>query len=175
MPNSFSGQLFSAELKGLRDVDAKLALLGSVAGEKVMRSVMFAAMKPVVDQAKQNIAEIPNGSGALAKATRRVYLRASRGIKKSTGTRFTVAVAPKVKDRVAISLANLHYKRKKPIRGIFWGHLVEWGFRTRSGAKIEGRLVYTRALQSKAAQVISTFQQRIKVAVDKALKKQTIA
>lgn len=162
------------DVKGLRDVEDRMILLGSLSGEKVMRATLFVAVKPILDQAVANIAAIPTGSGALAKATRRVYLRPSvNSSLSSSGSRFTVAVAPKVKDRTAIALANLVYRRRKPIRGIFWGHLVEWGFTHRgSGRRIPGRLVFTRAIQSKAREAIEIFTKRIGVAVDRALKKQ---
>lgn len=162
---------FSVDLKGLQDVDERLVSLGSVAGEKVMRSTLFVAVKPILDQAVANIAAIPGGSGALAKATRRVYLKSSRVVGAASGSRFTVAVAPKSKDRVAIALANLFYKRKKPIRGVFWGHFTEWGFNHRGGGKVSGKLVYTRALQSRAAEAVELFRKKIGTAVDRALKK----
>jgi hypothetical protein len=160
---------FSTDLKGLKEVDENLTRLGAVAGEKVMRSVLFQSAKPILTQAVQNIAAIQGGSGALAKATRRVYMKSARS--SSSGSRFTVAVAPKVRDRTAIALANLHYKPRKPIRGIFWGHLVEWGFNHRGGRRVAGKLVFTRALQSSASQAIEAFRQKIFPAVERALKK----
>lgn len=184
---------FSVEMKGLKEVDEKLALLGAVAGEKVMRSTIFAAVKPIQEAAQSNISAIPGGSGALSKATRRVYLKSGGGgISRlfSTGSRFVAAVAPKTKDRVAIALAGLHYKKK--IRGVFWGHLVEWGhrignrstgrltratsFRGSSGlGKVQGRLVFTRALNSRSSESIELFRKLIFRAVDRALKRQKVA
>lgn len=157
------------QIRGLKEVDERLVMLGQVAGERVMRSVLFAASKPIADQAVANLSVIRGGSGALAKATRRVYMR-SRS-QSGRGTRFVVAIAPKVKDRVAIALANLRYKRRKPIRGVFWGHLVEWGFTHRDG-RVAGRMVFTRALNARADEAIETFRKLIGPRVDRALKRQ---
>jgi hypothetical protein len=131
---------FSVEFRGFKEIDQALADLGPIAGERIMRASLMEAVKPIEERVHQGLSFV-GGSGALSKATRRVYLRggskASGGIKASA-TRFVVAVAPKVKDPVAIALANLKYRRKKPIRGIFWGHLLEWGHRV--GNRSSGRL-----------------------------------
>lgn len=166
---------FTAELKGLKEADERLASLGQLAGEKVMRSTMFVAMKPVMDAARANATTIQH-SGALAKAIRRVFLKASSGfvqVLTRTASRFIVSVAPKVKDQTAIALANLIYKRKRPVRGIFWGHLVEWGFTHKSGMRIAGRLVFTRAIQANASRVVEIFRQRLAPAIERAAKKQS--
>jgi hypothetical protein len=164
---------FAVKLNGLEDVDQKLALLGDLAGERVMRSVLFSAAQPIETHAEGNISVIRRGSGALAKATRRVYLRAGSSTLRATGSRFVVAVAPKVKDRVALALANFFYKRRRPIRGVFWGHLVEWGFtHVNSGVRIPGRQVFTRAARSAAPEALALFANRIRSRVDRALKKQ---
>lgn len=189
---------FSVELKGLKEVDERLVLLGAVAGEKVMRSTLFVAVKPIMDQAIANAAAIPTGSGALAKSIRRVYLKPTSRLTSLTGgsgSKFTVAVAPKTKDRTAVALANLYYGRKKPIRKIIWGHLVEWGHRignkntgrltratTAKGllrtrlhgglGRVPGKLIFTRAAQSRAAEAIEIFRNRIGKAIDRALKRQ---
>jgi HK97 gp10 family phage protein len=154
---------FRVELKGLREVDEKLAQLDKVAGEKVMRSVMFAAMKPAMVAAKANAAALPTGSGALEKSIRRVYL------KQPQSNRFVVSVGPKAKDRTAIALANLHYKRRRGIRGIYWGHFVEFGTKRRDGSNTPARSVFGRALTSTASQVIREFDARIRQRVDKAI------
>lgn len=170
---------FSVSVKGLKDVDERLALLGAVAGEKIMRTTLFTAVKPIADQAIANIAVLPKGSGALAKATRRVYIK--RGTRAAANTvaagpnRFVVAVAPKAKDRVATALANLFYKKKKPIRGVFWGHLVEWGFQHQGGKRVQGRQVFTRAVAARSAEAIEIFRVQITKAVDRALKRRVSA
>ena len=74
---------------------------------------------------------------------------------------------------MAIALANLFYKRKRPIRGIFWGHLVEWGFaHVRGGARIQGKQVFTRAARSGAQQAVELFTKLIGPRINRAMKKQ---
>lgn len=169
-------EILSASLKGLKEVDERLVQLGAVAGTKIMRASLFAAAKPILDQAQSNITLIPKGSGALARATRRVYIKAgsqsSRSAIPAGPNRFVVAVAPKAKDRVATALANLYYKKKKPIRGVFWGHLVEWGFTHVGGKRVTGRLVFTRAVTARASEAIGIFRTQIDKAIVRALKKQ---
>lgn len=181
---------FELNFKGLKEVEERLILLGGVGGEKVMRSVMRAAARPFLTHAKTNLAFI-RGSGALHKATRIVYMRSATR-SGGGGTRFTVAVAPKVKDKVASALASLHYGRR--IRGVFWGHLLEWGHRigtrrtgrlTRSKGlrrtrlhaglgRVEGQKPFTRALQSGVGEAIEIFRRQIRVKVERALAKQNL-
>lgn len=188
---------FSAQLKGLSQVEDRLEMLGAIAGAKVMRTVLYAAAKPLYEQTIANIRSIPNGSGALAKSVRRVYLkpgtRSSFTAIPAGPSRFVIAIAPKAKDRVAIALANLYYKRK--VKGVFWGHLLEWGHRignkstgyltratTTRGLKrtrlhgglgrVPGKRVFTRAAETRADDAIRIFEQQIGRAIDRALKKQ---
>lgn len=109
-------------------------------------------------------------SGALAKAIRRVFVkRSGLQVGFNSGSQFVVTVAPKIRDRIAVSLANLVYKRRRPIRGVFWGHLVEWGFtHFRSGTKIPGRLIFTKALNDTAERAITLFREVIGRKVERA-------
>lgn len=180
---------FTVKVNGLKEVDDALAALGPVAGEKVIRATLFRAAAPILERVQSGLAIVQRGSGALHKATRRVYMKAgssTRGGVKSSGTRFVVAVAPKVKDQTAIALANLKYKRKKPIRGVFWGHLLEWGHRvaTRkpgrlsrtkggsfSGGRVAGRFIFTRAAEAGSQAAIDLFRTGIVERIEKTLKR----
>lgn len=166
---------FTVEMKGLREIEERLTLLGSISGARVMRSTLFRASRPLLTAAQQNATRIQR-SGALAKSIRRVYLRGvSVGGPFGDGVqnRFVVSIAPKAKDRVAIALANLVYRRKRPIRGVFWGHLVEWGFtHKRSGRRIPGKGIFTAAARSRADESIALFAKYIRRNVDRAMKKQ---
>lgn len=169
---------FRADLKGLKEVDERLASLGQLAGEKVMHSTMFVAMKPVMEAARTNATAIQR-SGALAKSIRRVFLKSAAGAFQAltrTASRFIVSVAQKIRDQTAIALANLVYRPRRPRRGIFWGHLVEWGFtHVNSGRRIAGRGIFRRALESNASRVVEIFRQRMGPAIDRAAKKQSAA
>lgn len=161
------------QVKGLKEMDERMKLLGSIAGEKVMRSVLFSAAKPMLEQTLANIDAIPRGSGALKKATRRVYLRPTGRAGSSSGSRFVVAIAPKTKDSVAIALANLKYKRKRPVRGIFWGHLMEWGFNHRGGIRVAGRRMFSFAAKgARAQESIALFAKLLGPRIERALKRQ---
>lgn len=189
---------FDVKVSGFKEIDENLAQLGAVAGEKIMRSSLFTAVKPIQDRAVAGLSAIPHGSGALAKATRRVYLRPGSRLSDgstSSATRFVVAVAPKTKDQVALALANLHYKRKKPLRGVIWGHLLEWGHRigsrstgrlTRSHGvrktklhvglgRVRGLRIFTKAYEGGSLEAIAIFRrviaQRVSAALKRAAKK----
>lgn len=184
---------FSVQFRGFKEVDQALADLGAVTGERIMRSSLMQAVVPIESRAKQGLSMI-GGSGALSKATRRVYMKSGSnalGGIKSSGTRFVVAVAPKVKDSTAIALANLKYKRKRAIRGIFWGHLIEWGHRignratgrlTRSKGvrktrlhaglgRVNGLRIFTKAFEGGSLEAMAIFRRVIQQKVDAALKK----
>lgn len=181
----------SISFSGFKEIDENLVRLGQVAGEKVMRSSLFVAMKPIEERAKAGLSAIPNGSGALAKATRRVYLRPGTRLpdgSRSSSTRFVVAVAPKIKDSVAIALANLHYKRRKPIRGVIWGHLLEWGHRVAhrstgrlsrkagahvGGGRVRGLRIFTKAFEGGSLEAATIFRREIEKRVVAALKRAT--
>jgi HK97 gp10 family phage protein len=143
----------SLRLKGLDQVVKNLEGLKPIAREKVMRSAMFKAMRPVL-QAVQ--ATAPRGSGALRLAMARVYLRPSARAR-ADALAFRVAVAPKPRNRPALALANFSYGRTKRMRGVYWGHFVEFG--TKNGIR-PGRFMQ-RALQSNSQQVIDIFTRDI--------------
>lgn len=185
---------FSVDIKGFKEIDENLAQLGEVAGQRVMRSSLFTATKPILDRAVSGLSAIPTGSGALAKATRRVYLRPGTrlpGGGTSSSTRFVVAVAPKIKDQVAIALANLHYKRRRPIRGVIWGHLIEWGHRIANRStgrlsrgrgtrkttlhaglgRVRGLRIFTKAFEGGSLEAVSIFRRVIGQRVAAALRR----
>jgi hypothetical protein len=121
------------ELRGMKELEENLVRLGKVAGSKVMRQALFVATKPILDQAKANIRAWPRGSGALELAMNRVYDTRQQ---ESGGSRFVMQIAPRIRKSVAVSLHNLFYKRGR--RGIFYGHLLEYGHRI--GHRRTGRL-----------------------------------
>ena len=76
-----------------------------------------------------------------------------------------VAVAPKTRDRRALALANFSYGRTKRLRGVYWGHFVEFG--TKRGIK-PGRFMQ-RAIQANAQQVINIFADDIEAQIRRQL------
>lgn len=139
----------SLRLEGIDQVLRRLEGLSPIAREKAMRGAMFKAMRPVLQAV---VATTPRRSGALRLAMKRVYLRpTARQLVDNLAAR--VAVAPKARDRRALALANFSYGRTKRLRGVYWGHFVEFG--TKRGIK-PGRFMQ-RALQANAQQVIDIF------------------
>lgn len=120
------------KVHGLKELQKRLVEIGSVAGTKSMRSAMFTATKPIMEQAKANTARFTR-SGALRESISRTFgVKVSGGFvfgSDTAGSRFSILVGPKLRNRTAIALYNLVYKKKRPIRGIFYGHLLEFGHR----------------------------------------------
>lgn len=149
------------QVKGLKELEDRLIEIGSVAGTKAMRSALFTATKPILDQAK---ATAPKRSGALGVALTRSFVTEAGS---ESGSKFTVKIGPKSKNRTAVALYNLVYKPKRPRRGIFYGHFLEFG--TRRGTKATHWL--RNALQSRATQAVESLSGALKKAIDKAARK----
>lgn len=135
------------KVSGLKELNDNLRNLGSVTGTKAMRGGMFAATKPLIQRSKQN-ASIFSQSGALEHALRRVFKIETRTGASGEASRFTISIGAKVRDRVAIALYNLFHKPKRPRRGIFHGHFLEFG--TATGTRpwhfLEGALRSTQSI-----------------------------
>lgn len=112
------------EVRGLKELDETLVRVGGLAGTKVMRQALFAASKPILDRAKSNIAAWQGGSGALHLSMGRKFA-ISKG--SAGGSVFTMQIGPRRRAPAAVALYNLFYKRK--VKGIFYGHLLEFGHR----------------------------------------------
>lgn len=152
----------SLRLDGIDQVLRRLEGLSPIAREKALRGAMFKAMRPVLQAV---VATTPRRSGALRLAMKRVYLRpTARQLVDNLAAR--VAVAPKARDRRALALANFSYGRTKRLRGVYWGHFVEFG--TKRGIK-PGRFMQ-RAIQANAQQVIDIFADDIEKQVRRQLK-----
>lgn len=125
----------TVEVKGLDELRKQLINLGSVAGTKAMRQSMFAATKPLLAQAKANESR-SSRSGALRESLRRSFrIGKSKGVFSEGGSTFTISVGPKTKSRTAIALYNLVYRPKRPRRGIYHGHFIEFGTKTGTQAR----------------------------------------
>jgi hypothetical protein len=183
----------SVQLLGLANVEERLGLLDKVAGQKAMRGALFAATKPILEQARANVRAWPSGSGALYMAMGRTFRVSARGggvvaQESGAGSRFAMSVGPRLKVPAAVALYNLAYKRKR--KGIFYGHLLEWGHRI--GTRRTGRLqrkpgakghvglgrvpshpFLRRALDNAGLRAAFVFQKQIGLRVERALRKQS--
>ena len=155
------------KLTGLAECMARLEELGALGQQKLVLRVLRKSAKPTAVAAAGNARRF-NRSGALAKAVRVAKIKTLKGQEVAR-----VAVAPAVKDRTAIYVHNAAYGRKR--KGIFYGHLVEWGHRigTRStgwlakrgrqsnrsqgAGKVPGRPWFTPAVRQTERQVVDTF------------------
>lgn len=117
------------KVTGFKDLQKRLASVGSITGTRAMRGAMFASTKPLLERTKQN-AGIFSHSGALRQSLRRLFKVENSTLTSGDGSRFTISVGPKIRDRLAITLYNLFYRRKRPRRGIYHGHFLEWGTKT---------------------------------------------
>lgn len=151
------------QVRGLKELQERLRELGTVSGSRAMRSAMFTASKPILAKAK---ATAPVRSGALREALARSF-----GVKTSSGSiifgtgagsRFSVLIGPKVRNRTAIALYNLVHKRRRPRRGIYHGHFIEFG--TRAGTKATHWL--RNALESTAGEAVQELARALKVRID---------
>lgn len=159
----------SLEFKGLDQMIERMESLSAVARERALRSAMWPSMKPVLDDAKRIS---PKRSGAMAVAMTRAVQTAGKGRGLSFGGTekglvARVVVTPKRNNRQAVALYNLFYKRSRPIRGIFYGHMLEWG--TKRGVKPHRFM--SRAITSNSQRVINIFAERMEKAIRRELKR----
>ena len=186
------------KLTGLKEVEARLVELGSKVGGKIARAAMLRAAKPIADQAKHNAAMWVDGSGAISHSIGRRFFAGKRAVVSESGevnlatdgSRMSVQIAPMRKNKTAIALHNLYYKRR--IKGIFYGHLLEFGHKlmrrtgeTKSYFK-RGRLLTKRltaqvgtvapkpflapALKSRAQEAVSMLAGEMQKGIEKYLK-----
>ncbi|MEY4402187.1 MAG: hypothetical protein RIR91_222 [Verrucomicrobiota bacterium] len=155
------------KLTGVAECMARLEELGALGQQKLVVRILRKAAKPTALAAAANARRF-NGSGALSKAVKTANIKRLKGQEVAR-----VAVAPTAKDRTAVYVHNVAYKRKR--KGIFYGHLVEWGHRIgtratgwlakkgRSGkggtsaGQVPGRPWFTPAARQTERQVVDTF------------------
>ena len=152
-------------VRGLKEVQKQLINLGSVTGTKAMRGAMRAATKPLLAKAK---AMAPVRSGALREALAQTFTARSQSgfFGFGSGTRFSILVGPRIKSRTAVALYNLVYKPRTPIKGIFYGHFLEFG--TATGTERTNFL--HNSLLSTFPQCVNLLAVELKKRIEKALK-----
>ncbi len=153
----------SLSFEGIDELDEKLQALSTIGRERALRRAMWPAMVPVLEHAKANA---PRRSGALAVAMARAIQSAGKG----KGLRFggqdkslvaRVVVTPRRNNRQAVALHNIFYSRKKPIRGMYYGHFLEFG--TKRGVK--PMKFMNRAISSNSQRVINIFAEQLEKAI----------
>lgn len=116
-----AGLNVEVKLEGLQEAFARLEELGALGQQKQVLTVLRRSARPTL-RAATSAARGLNGSGALAKAMKVAKVKTLKGQEVAR-----IVVAPTAKDRTAVFVHNAFYNRKR--RGIFYGHLVEWGHR----------------------------------------------
>lgn len=110
----------TVEVKGLKELTARLDELSAIGQKKLISRVVRRVAKPTAVAAKENLLAFRK-SGALAAAVG-VYARRTRGQEV-----VAVQVGAQKKHRTALFVHNAFYGRR--LKGIFYGHLLEWGHR----------------------------------------------
>jgi len=107
----------NVEIQGLDELERALLELEAKTAFKTLRGALAKGARPMIKEAK---ALAPKDTGALAQSIG-MFSRKGRA-----GDRAAVVfVGPKSKSKTAIELANS--KRAKPVKGVFYGHMVEKG------------------------------------------------
>lgn len=162
----------AVRVEGFREIDTQLANLGRASGTRILRTAMLRGARPMLDAARANIAARERGSGALHKALGMRFV--VEGQKRafplpSLGGRFRVEVTPFRKDRTAVALYNLFYKRRA--NRVFYGHFLEFGFRHRSGRQVAASPFLGPAARSTAHAVVETFARELRAGIERHLRR----
>lgn len=122
--------VINMEVTGLKELEARLLELDTLAAKRLLTRATRRSLIKLERRATAN-AESLSRSGALAESIRIVT------VKPKGSETVAVQVGPKKRDRRGVALHNLYYKRKR--KGIFYGHLIEFGHRV--GTRSTGWLV----------------------------------
>lgn len=140
----------SFEIEGLEELESRLERIGKKVGSKFLRQALSKAATPVVRAAKE---KAPSDTGALKQSIGKTTVK-GRG--KNVASVF---VGPKEKNARALALANAG--RSKPIKGIFYGHLVELGYGRQAPQPF-----LRPALDEKAQAAVTIFGRDLKVKIE---------
>lgn len=161
------------KVSGLKEIENQLQELGSKTGTRILRASMLAANRPILEQAKANVASIKDGSGSLHQAMGARFFAGQKQVNDlgvpEMGGRFSVQTAPIRKNRTAIALHNLIYKRNR--KGIFHGHLLEFGHKTVNGKQVSARPFLKPALDSKGPGAVAGLASELKRRIELQLRK----
>ena len=147
------------EVEGLQELERRLLTLEGKVVNQVVRKALREGGKIVVTSAKGKANFGKHSTGALRESLGTIA-------RKGKGTNLqTMFVGSRAKNKAALALANA--RRSKPIRGIFYGHMVEKG--TARGQKAQPFL--RPALDENAKDVVLAFSVELKKAIDSVTRK----
>lgn len=157
--------------KGFKEIDAKLAALGSQKGTRIFRRAMLIGVEPIIEQAKHNALK-RSGSLALSIGPRFVIgaARALAGSLPALGKRMAVIIAPLKSNRVATALHNLVYGRRR--KNIFHGHFIEFVHRTRGGGgSVPAHEFLGPALRARFRDAINILRAEVKDGIEREVRR----
>jgi hypothetical protein len=143
-------------LEGLKEIEARMVELDAMAGSRLLTRAVRRSLIPLEKRATANVRRFSE-SGALEQSIKIVTVR-------PRGSEVVAAqVGPKKTDRRALALHNVFYGRRR--RGIFYGHLVEFGFTTRgiNSRRVKGWSWFGAAWSMTRAGVLPEFQRILAV------------
>lgn len=143
--------VINMEVTGLKELEARLLELDALAAQKLLRRAARRSLIRLERQATAN-AESFSRSGALAESIK------IANVKPRGSETVAVQVGPKKKDKRAVALQNIYYRRRR--KGIFYGHLVEFdrGVRGSSGRRVPGRPWFRPAWDATRTGIVPEFQ-----------------
>lgn len=149
-------------IDGIKELDAKLASMGSVAGFKALRSGLRIASKPMFKAARANaqaagIRQRDSGATAAAMGT---------GTYKISPTKTAFYIGPKNKSKRGLALWNAANSPDDPVTRLRHFHLVEFG-------SINGpaQPFMRPAFDSTKMEVVRRFGDALREAIDKQVAK----
>jgi HK97 gp10 family phage protein len=154
------------KVKGLREVEQMMRDLQGPQTSRALRAAMLKASQPIVEQAKANV---PVGSGALRESISRWFVAGGNesflGLElPPMGGRFKVKIGPVLKNKTAVALHNLAYRRRRS--GVFYGHFIEFGTRIRGKHEF-----LAPAIKTKASAAIQIFVSTLRASLQRIAKR----
>lgn len=170
---------WSMKMTGLKELEkAMLKDLPNATNRRVLLSSMRKASEPMVQVAKDNVPK--GGSGALAESIGMKTFRNRGGNKQFAA----IGIAPMSGNMVAWAKYMTFYGRTLSLKDkrtgkwtaanigrIRHGHLVEFGFKHKSGKQVPARPFLRKAFDQRSAQLVESFRSILGVKVKSAVKK----
>ena len=146
----------TVHVKGLAEIEARLAELEALGGQKLVRRVLRKVAKPMKDAAVAN-AQSVRRSGALS-ASIGIVSRRPKGREVAR-----VAVGSIARNRTAVYVHNAAYQRRR--KGIFYGWMLDQGHRMATGGSVAARPWWTPAVSSTEGRAVSSFVDELRKAI----------
>jgi hypothetical protein len=151
----------TVEVKGLRELEARLQEIDALGSPKIVRRVLRKIAKPLETRARHGAQSIAK-SGALA-ASVKIVGRRPKGQQVAA-----LAVTSKARERTALFVHNSFYRRQR--KGVFYGWMVDQGHQPNVGP----RPWFTPAVQASEPDMPSAFVRELTAAIRRIEKRKGI-